>query len=492
MTVPKADLVLKNGNIFLGAAGGFAQSAAVWCDRVLAAGSDSDLEGLIGPDTRVLDLRGRAAIPGFNDGHQHMLSYGLEQLEVSLHPAEVDTLEKLLRRIKAKAETVAPGEWIVARRYDHFHLDVGRHPFREELDQAAPDNPVWITRTCGHMGVANSRALSLAGVDESTPEPEGGHIEQQNGQLTGLLQETAQGLLKSVLPQVSQAELINALETAGDIFLAHGITSVMDAGVGLRQKFEDLLAYFEARRQRRLKVRSYLAMLGGPSGIQERALDAGLLTGQGDEFLKIGSIKLFTDGSAGGKTAAMTLPYVCSCDNRGLLVYRDDELDHWVERYHRLGYQVSIHAIGDAAIDQGLQAVDRAQRLPPTAGRRHRIEHCGFTSPAQIATMARLGMVPAPQPIFLYEFGELYVDVLGEERPAALLPNAELDRGRASPGRQLGHAGLRLQPDEEPLHDGDAQDRSRPRAGRKRKTVLAGGGHRGDRLWRLRLFLGGR
>ena len=351
-----------------------------------------------------------------------MLSYGLEQIEVSLHPAEVGTLEELKQRIRDKADSLAPGEWVIARRYDHYHLDVGRHPFREELDEAAPRNPVYITRTCGHMGVANSLALAQAGIDESTPAPEGGHIEQQNGRLTGLLQETAQDLLKSSLPRASQAALIDALETAGTHFLAHGITSVMDAGVGLRQQFEDLRAYFEARRQRRLKVRSYLAMIGGAHGIQERAMDAGLLTGQGDEFLKIGSIKLFTDGSAGGKTAAMTLPYVCSCDNKGLLTYRDDELEHWVEHYHRLGYQVSIHAIGDAAIDQSLRAVDRAHQLAPGTNRRHRIEHCGFTSPAQIATMQRLGMVPAPQPIFLYEFGELYVETLGEERPSNSYP----------------------------------------------------------------------
>ncbi|MDH3476108.1 MAG: amidohydrolase, partial [Rhodospirillales bacterium] len=422
MTEGKADLLLRGGPVFLGLEQGFAEALAIRGERVLAMGSRADLEGLVGPGTRVVELNGRAALPGFNDAHQHMLLFGLELTEVALQPSEVRTLAALQARIKARAEAEAPGEWVIGRRYDHFHLDIGRHPTAAELDAVAPDNPVWITRTCGHMGVANSRALALAGIDAATPDPPGGVIERRDGVLTGRLFENAQDLVKRVLPRHGRAAMVEALERAGRLFLSHGITSVMDAGVGLRQKFEDYLAYREARDQGRLPVRVYLSFTGGPGGIQPQAFEQGLVTGAGDEALKAGSVKLFADGSAGGKTAAMTLPYICSCGERGLFIYGDAELDAWVEGYQAQGYQISIHAIGDAAIGQALAALEKAMAAHPAADRRHRIEHCGFTTPEQIAAMGRLGVIPAPQPIFLYEFGDLYVDVLGEERPAASYP----------------------------------------------------------------------
>jgi predicted amidohydrolase YtcJ len=422
MAGAKADKVLTGGRIFLGLAEGFAEALAIRGGRVVAQGTASDLEGLIGPQTELLRLDGRAVVPGFNDGHQHMLLYGLELGEVNLHPSRLGTLTELQRAIAQRAAEMPPGSWILGRRYDHFHLDTGRHPTREDLDAAAPDHPVYVTRTCGHVGVANSRALALAGIDAETADPPGGEIERTGGRPTGVLFENAQQLVKAVLPPLDRSRLIAALEAAGAAFIAQGITSVTDAGLGLRQKFDDYRAYRAAYEAKRLPLRVYLAFTGGPNGIEEEAAAAGLMTGQGDERLKIGPIKLFADGSAGGKTAAMTLPYICACQNRGLFVYQDQELDDWVARYHAADYQVAIHAIGDAAIEQALNAVERAQQSHPAEGRRHRIEHCGFTHDYQIQRMARLGMVPAPQPIFLYEFGELYIDVLGEERPATAYP----------------------------------------------------------------------
>ena len=422
MSTAQAETILTGGPIFLGLAHGFAEALAIGNGRVLASGTRTELDGLIGPQTRVIELAGRAAVPGFNDGHQHMLLYGLEQSEVNLHPSRLRSLAALQQAIAERAAKTPKNGWILGRRYDHFHLDIARHPTREDLDAAAPDHPVYITRTCGHVGVANSAALALAGIDEDSADPPGGEIQRDGGRLTGVLFETAQDFIKAVLPPLSQAQMVAALETAGGIFLAQGITSVTDAGLGLRQKFDDYHAYQAARATGRLPLRVYLALTGGPGGIQEEAAAAGLMTGQGDERLKIGPVKLFADGSAGGKTAAMTLPYICACQNRGLFVYDGAELDDWVARYHAAGYQVAVHAIGDAAIDQALTAVERALQRHPAEGRRHRIEHCGFTRGDQIQTMARLGMVPAPQPIFLYEFGELYVEVLGEERPAAAYP----------------------------------------------------------------------
>lgn len=422
MSTMKAELVLRGGVVFRGLREGFSSALAIANGRILAAGTDGDIEALIGPDTRRVELDGRAVVPGFNDAHEHLLSLGLAQLEVNLRGDEVKTLDELLRRVKARVDRARPGEWIIGGRYDHFELDVKRHPYREELDAVAPLNPVFLKRTCGHMGVANSLALKLAGIDERTPQPPGGHMENQNGRLTGLMQERAQELVSRVVPKLPQEALVQGLEAGGRLYLSQGVTSVMDAGVGIRQGLEDYDAYIAARAANRLPVRAYLALTGGPNGVQDKALERGLRTGLGDDWVKVGPVKLFTDGSAGGLTAAMSVPYKCSCENRGIFIWTDGQVDEMVAHYNRLGLQIAIHAIGDAAIGQALNAVAKADREAPVAGRRHRIEHCGFITKPQIAAMQRLSMTLAPQPIFLYEFGDLYVDVLGDDRPHDCYP----------------------------------------------------------------------
>lgn len=417
-----AEIVLRGGRIFRGLADGFCSAMAISKERVHATGSDDELEPLIGADTRVIELNGRAVIPGINDAHEHMLSLGLARMEVNLRGEEVKSLDELLRRVRERVAHTKPGDWIIGGRYDHFELDAKRHPYREELDAVAPDNPVFLKRTCGHMGVANSSALTLAGITERTPQPSGGAMEKQNGRLTGLLQERAQELVTRVIPRLPQEALVQGVEAGGRLLLSQGVTSVMDAGVGLRQGLEDYDAYSAAYRQRRLPVRAYLALTGGPTGIQDQALARGLRTGVGNDWIKIGPVKLFTDGSAGGLTAAMSLPYKCNCENRGLFIWTDGQVDDMVAQYHREGLQIAVHAIGDAAIGQALAAIEKANAQSPVLGRRHRIEHCGFITKPQIAAMRRLGMTLAPQPIFLYEFGDLYVDVLGDNRPHDCYP----------------------------------------------------------------------
>ena len=430
MAGERADIVLRRGRIFRGLAEGFCESIAISGGTVQATGGDDAIEALVGPDTQVLDLGGRVVVPGFNDAHQHILMLGLAQLEVNLRGAEVKTLDELLRRVRERVAAARPGEWIIGGRYDHFELDVKRHPYREELDAIAPENPVFLKRTCGHMGVANSLALRLAGLGERVSQPPGGHIEVQNGRLTGLLQERAQELVTRVIPRLPLDALVQGIEAGGRLLVSQGITSVMDAGVGLKQGLDDYDAFVEARRQGRLPVRAYLALTGGPNGVQDKALERGLRTGLGDDWVRVGPVKLFTDGSAGGLTAAMSVPYKCNCDNRGIFIWTDSQLDEMVARYNAHGLQIAIHAIGDAAIAQALAAVEKADRDVPVLGRRHRIEHCGFITPAQIATMRRLGMTLAPQPVFLYEFGDLYVDVLGDDRPMKSYPmRSWLDAG---------------------------------------------------------------
>ena len=421
-SLPHADLILQNGPVYLGLKEGYASAVALWAGKVLATGTPADMAPLIGPGTKVIDLAGRMATPGLYEAHLHLLPLGLTMKELDIRPRFVRTLDGLLEMIAQAAAKAKPGEWILARGYDHFELDVKRHPHRTELDRAAPDNPVYIVRACGHLSVANSLALKIAGVDEKTPVPAGGAIEQVNGVLTGLMAENGRDAVKKVIPDPTDEELVAAIERAGRYCNSFGITSVMDAAVGMRSRYREVAAYRTAQRTGRLPVRTNMCLLGGHNGIVEQCFADGLVTGAGDDWLSVGPVKIFTDGSAGGRTAAMSLPYLGEPETTGIFCLTDDEMDALTRDYHAKGYQLAVHAIGDAAIEQTLNAMENGLNDHPDADRRHRIEHCGFNSKEQIARMVRLGIEPVPQPVFIYDFGDLYLSVLEQDRVDACYP----------------------------------------------------------------------
>ncbi|MFN3671929.1 MAG: amidohydrolase, partial [Bosea sp. (in: a-proteobacteria)] len=294
VALPRADTVLVNGPVYLGLKEGYATAVALWSGKVLATGSPADMEPLIGPGTRIIDLKGRTATPGLYEAHLHLLPLGLSMAELDIRPRFVRTLDGLLQMIAERAAKAKPGAWILARGYDHFELDVKRHPHRTELDRAAPNNPVYIVRACGHLSVANSMALKLAGVDESTPVPAGGAIEQVNGSLTGLMAENGRDPLKKVIPDPSDEELVAAIERAGLYCNQFGITSVMDAAVGMRSHYREVAAYRTAKRTGRLPVRTNMCLLGGHNGIVAQCYADGLVTGAGDDWLSVGPVKIFT------------------------------------------------------------------------------------------------------------------------------------------------------------------------------------------------------
>ncbi|MFC4175078.1 amidohydrolase [Microvirga sp. GCM10011540] len=414
---PIADIILRNGPIWCGRNEGVVEAVAIWQDRILASGRDADIASLAGPATRIIDLKGRLATPGLNDSHLHLISLGMMMDWVDAKPTTAPTLESLLSAIKERASKTRPGEWILARGYDQTKLDVERHPHRSELDQAAPDHPVMLVRTCGHISICNSKALELAGIDESSPTPPGGLIEQQNGRLTGLLAENARAPVWAVIPPPTQDELVAAIERGGRHLLSYGITSCMDAAVGQRGGFGEIAAYHRAKREGRLPVRTWLALLGDPDKtIVPQCYEAGLISGTGDDMLMVGAIKFFLDGSAGGRTAWMSKPYLGEDATTGVQMMSDDELNELVMDAHAKGYQLACHAIGDAAIEQLITAYERALAAFPDPNRRHRIEHSGFSTPEQHDRMVKAGIYPCPQQVFVYDFGDAYVSVLGEER----------------------------------------------------------------------------
>ncbi|MFV0472664.1 MAG: amidohydrolase [Pikeienuella sp.] len=420
-----ADFVLTGGRIWRGKGLGFAEALAISGGKVAAAGSAAEIAGAIGPATRVVQLGGRLATPGLNDAHMHLLPYGSSMAEVDLRPSAVPTLAALLGALKDRAAITPKGGWVTGRGYDHFKLDTGRHPTRDELDAACPDHPVYIVRTDGHLAVANSAAFALAGIAEDTPSPEGGLIERRDGRLTGLVAETGREPIIRVLPRQDAAALATAIERGGRDLLSKGITSCMDAAVGIYDGWTDMEAYRLAQASGRLPLRVYGCLMGDKTRtILPQAMKEGLVTGAGDEMFRIGPVKVFTDGSAGGRTAAMTRPYLGDDpEDKGLLCIPDQaELNAMVLEAHRAGYQMGVHAIGDAAIEQVLDAYEAALADRPAPDRRHRIEHCGWLRPDQMRRMQAMHVLPVPQPSFLHWFGDLYCTVLEKDRVEASHP----------------------------------------------------------------------
>lgn len=419
----QADTILHNGTIWCGYEEGVAEALAIWQGKVLAAGSKDEILKLKGCDTRLIDLGGRFATPGLNDAHLHLISVGLTLGWLDATPQKAPTLDSLLRQIREQAAAVPPGTWILARGYDQTKLDIGRHPHRSELDAAAPDHPVMLVRTCGHVSIFNSRAFALAGVDEGTPVPDGGLIEQKNGVLTGMVAENAQGLIRKAIPGPTTEQMIDAIEAAGNMLLSYGITSVMDAAVGHIGGFDEIRAYNLAKLNGRLPVRTWLVLLGDPgTSIVPQCHEAGLVSGVGDDMLRVGAVKIFLDGSAGGRTAWMSKPYLGDDGTTGVRILTDEHLEELVMDAHAKGYQLACHAIGDAAIGQLITAYEKALAAMPDADRRHRIEHCGFSTDEQHRRMKAAGIYPCPQQVFIYDFGDAYVSVLGEERALPSYP----------------------------------------------------------------------
>ncbi|ANH07020.1 amidohydrolase [Shinella sp. HZN7] len=413
----EADLILTNGRIWRGREEDISEALAVWQGKVLATGSTADMLSLKGPATEVIDLAGRFATPGLIDNHLHLIATGIAMGFVDATPAAAPTLAALMKGIAERAASTPKGGWVRARGYDQVKLDTGRHPTRDDLDRAAPDHPVLLTRACGHVSIANSRALELAGISEATPVPDGGVIGVTDGKLNGFLAENAQNLVKAVMPPATTEELIDGIERAGRHLLSFGITSCMDAAVGHVAGFSEIQAYEMAKLSGRLPVRVWLTLLGDPGvSIVEDAWRAGLLSGAGDDMLRVGGVKVFLDGSAGGRTAWMTKPYEGEPDNIGVQMLPDETVEAVVRDCHDRGYQMVCHAIGDGAIEQLITAYEKALAANPDPDRRHRIEHCGFSTPAQHARMQAAGILPAPQMAFIHDFGDSYISVLGESR----------------------------------------------------------------------------
>lgn len=389
-----------------------AQAVLAIGDRIFRVGSDEEIEGLIDGETEVMDLEGRTLIPGFIDCHAHPIGYGQSLMSVNCGTPPLRSIGEMVESIREEAAERAEGEWIVGNGYDDFKLSERRHPSRWDLDSAAPNNPVIVNRLCGHISVVNTTALKLAGITVDTADPDGGRIDRdpETGEPTGVLRGSARDPIWKVIPLPGPEQLRRAVNLAARDFLSRGVTSVSDAGVedGLSVR-----AYRAAIDEDGARTRVNLMMSAGLLG---ELAKLGLSTGFGDERLRIGAIKIVADGSSSGRTAALSEPYLDTPGNTGIMYLSQEELDKEVLAAHRAGFQVGVHAIGDRAISAVLDSYEAALKELPKSDHRLRIEHCGICTPSIISRIRRLGVVPVPQPIFLYGEGESYRAGLGEDR----------------------------------------------------------------------------
>jgi predicted amidohydrolase YtcJ len=420
---PRADIIFLHGNIYTGTQNESshrvkrAQALAVGGDRVLAVGAEAEVLKLKGPQIQVIDLGGNFVMPGFNDAHTHLAEAGFQRLSVDL--VGVRSLSEFRERILAKVETAAPGEWILGGGWDHTLWPTKELPSRADLDAITTDHPVYLNRVDGHIAVANTRALELAGITAGSKDPEGGKIDRDStGQPTGILRETAKQAMTAVIPKPTAEKRRRAMEAALSDLAQWGITSAQDysdIGGDSQLAWAEFQTLEEMEREGKLTVRiSEWLPFNDPVDVLQahRAAHA-----QSDTMLHTGMLKGFMDGSLGSHTALMLEPYADDPKNTGLARYEQEKLTQMTKERVDAGFQVGFHAIGDKATQMALDAfaasIDRvgtgvspvqaersSAKFASSATRdfRFRIEHAQVTTPQQIAEFKQLGVIASMQP----------------------------------------------------------------------------------------------
>jgi predicted amidohydrolase YtcJ len=386
-----ADMVLFNGKIFtVDAAQPWAQAVAVRDGKFVAVGSDADVKKLAGKDTEVIDLRGRLALPGFNDAHLHFANGGLYLLGIDLRPARDE--KDFARILKEYIYKMPKGEWITGGNWDHENWPSKKHPCKEMIDAVSPDHPVLVSRLDGHMALANSLALKLAGITRDTPDPQGGEIvrDKKTGEPTGILRDTAYDLVDKFIPPLSRQQRERAIRAAMRHAQELGVTSVQD-----NSSRDDLEIYQELLKKGELGVRiNAWRDADGWADFQR----IGIAAACGDPFLRLGTVKLFVDGSMGAGTALFFAPYADDPATAGLPIHTQAQLEDLVRNADAAGLQIAAHAIGDKANAWILDAFAKARAANGTRDARHRVEHAQAVRAADVARFRELDVIASIQP----------------------------------------------------------------------------------------------
>ncbi len=386
-----AELVLYNGNFHtMDPARPLASAVAIRDDRFVAVGSDDEMRALLTADGQAVDLAGQTVTPGFIDAHIHFMSYGLSLREIDL--ANTPSLDIALDRVRQRAAETPAGQWLTGRGWDQSRWGDGAFPSVADLNAISTEHPIFLRRKCGHAGWANSAALELAAITRSTPDPDGGEIVRDAaGQPTGILLETAMHALFLLLAEPDDEQAAAAVREAQAVVHKMGIVGVhtMEAAPALRA-FQKLRADGELR----LRIISQI-----PVSELDDAIRLGLQTGLGDEWLRIGGVKIFSDGALGPRTAWMLAPYENEPKNTGIAVTDAKTMADIVARATAAGLSVVTHAIGDGANRMVLDALEVSRKAGVGLHLRHRVEHAQLLDPRDIPRFVELGVIPSMQPI---------------------------------------------------------------------------------------------
>jgi len=403
-----ADTLIVGAAVWTGVEGaGLAEAVALRDGRVAAVGEEEDLAALRGPDTHVIDAGGRFVMPGFIDSHVHFLTGGFNLASVQLRDAA--TPEEFARRLGEFAAGIEPGTLITGGDWDHEAWG-GELPRREWIDALTPDHPVWVSRLDGHMALANSVALSAAGVTVDTPDVEGGEIvrDPTSGRPTGVLKDEAMNLVFAVMPERSEAELDRALVAAASHALSRGVTQVHDMAGWM-----DLATYQRAYSRGDLPLRVYSVV---PMSSWERLRDYVAVEGRGDDRLWWGGLKAFVDGSLGSTTAWFHDPYADEPGTAGLMTSDTTQLRQWVRSADEAGLHVIVHAIGDRANDWLLDVYEETAADNGPRDRRFRIEHAQHLSPGAFQRFSMQGVIASMQPFHAIDDGRWAEKRIGPDR----------------------------------------------------------------------------
>ena len=388
----KAELVVLNGTIYtMNPDQPTAEALAIAGGRIVAVGDAASVHTCVGPQTQTLDLRQAIAIPGLTDSHLHFVSFGLSLERVNL--AGAASPSEVASRVGPRAQALPPGAWVRGRGWDRNLWTPPDLPTRQVLDAVASEHPVALVSKDGHALWVNSAALRELGIDSATADPPGGRIlrDERTGQPTGILLEEAAGMALDRIETPSPQELRRAAMAATAEAHRRGLTSVHDC-----EGPEALAALLDLRREGTLALRVYMLI---PRDNLDAAIRLGVQTGLGDEWLRLGHLKLFADGALGSRTADMLEPYEGEPENRGVEVLDSDALQAIVERASQAGIAPAVHAIGDRANRRVLDVYAQTRPLWASRGLRPRIEHAQLLTPFDLPRLGELGVIASMQPI---------------------------------------------------------------------------------------------
>ncbi|HTT33378.1 MAG TPA: amidohydrolase [Methylomirabilota bacterium] len=406
----KPELILYNGNIWtVNDREPRAQAVAIARGRFLAVGSNADVLNLAGPGARKIDLGGKTVLPGFIDAHSHPAEAGLAHLRMV--DCDLRSISAIQTALRERAAKTAAGDWVLGFKYDDTKTEEGRALTAADLDAAVPDHPVHIQHRGGHTVYANSLGFRKAGIDEKTPDPPGGKIDHDpaTGKLTGRVAESAQEFFEKAIPHnFTRDDHREGVKLISKMMAKTGITSATEA----QGTPTDLRAYQDAHAAGELLYRAYCFI---NFHYLDEMLAAGIRTGLGDEWARVGAVKLVCDGSISERTARLSTPYEGRPNDYGILVMTEEELYTHGRKAHLAGWQIGTHANGDVAIDTTLRVYERLQKETPRRDPRFRLEHCTVVNDDLIARMKALGAIPTPFSTYVYYHGEK-MRYYGQER----------------------------------------------------------------------------